>query len=115
MTAHESAIREAKPQSGNLLAQSGNPTPLSGKPPAQSVNLGPQSVNLLHRFIRRLCHWRAMSTEDLAALLQRNRNCVTNRLVTPMLKAGRLEMTIPEQPNHPQQQYRATVPPEERA
>ena len=83
----------------------GNPTPLSGKPPAQSVNLGPQSVNLLHRLIRRLRHWRAMAAEDLAALLQRNRNYVTNRL----------EMTILDQPNLPQQQYRATVPPEERA
>jgi hypothetical protein len=31
-----------------------------------------------------------------------------------MLRAGRLTMTIPDQPNHPQQQYRATVPPEGR-
>ena len=131
-------------QSANPSAQSGNPPPLSGESAPQSVNPGAQSVNPPHRLttlpglppelanslgtlkkrvsqpemeelVWRICHWRAMSTEDLAGLLQRNRNYVTNRLVTPMLKAGRLEMTIPEQPNHPQQQYRATVPPEERA
>ena len=56
-----------------------------------------------------LCAWRAFSTEELAQLLGRNRNYVTNRLITPMLRAGRLTMTLPEQPNHPDQRYRALV------
>ena len=119
---------------------SGNLPSLSGNPPAQSVNPGSQSVNPPHRLaafpglpsdladalknlkkrvpqpemeeiVWQLCTWRALATEDLAALLDRNRNYVTNRLLTPMLRSGRLEMTIPNQPNHPQQQYRAVVPP----
>ena len=65
----------------------------------------------MEEIVWQLCTWRALATEDLAALLDRNRNYVTNRLLTPMLRSGRLEMTIPNQPNHPQQQYRAVVPP----
>ncbi len=116
--------------------ESVNPQPLSGNPPAQSVNLPPQSVNQVHRYaafpglpphlenalaslkarvsqpemqdlVWQLCAWKALATDELAALLNRNRTYVTNRLVTPMLRAGRLEMTIPDQPNHPDQRYRA--------
>jgi DNA-directed RNA polymerase specialized sigma24 family protein len=111
-----------------------DPQPVN--PGLQSVNLDPQSVtpprrledfsgmpsglaeklkNLkqkaplpqLEEIVWQLCHWQALSAEDLAALLGRNRNYVTNRLVTPMLRSRRLEMTIPNQPNHPLQQYRA--------
>jgi hypothetical protein len=32
---------------------------------------------------------------------------LTNRLLTPMLLTGALKMTIPDQPNHPQQRYRS--------
>ena len=131
-------------QSGNLPVQSGNLPPLSGNPPPQSGNLPPESVKQVPRLgfppglpndlqndlqslrqrmpqpemeelVWRLCNWHASSAEELAKLLRRGRKYVQDRLLTPMLKAGRLEMTIPDQPNHPQQQYRATVPPEERA
>ena len=61
-----------------------------------------------------LCRWRPLSTEELADLLGRNRNYVTNRLLTSMLRSGRLVMTIPAHPKHPEQQYRAAVTPEER-
>lgn len=134
----------AEPLSGNPPAQSVNLSPQSVNPGAQSVNLSPQSVNLLHGLARypglpadleksltalkkrvpqpemeelvwRLCHWRSLATDELAQLLGRNRNYVTNRFLTPMLRASRLEMTIPDQPNHPQQQYRAAVPPENRS
>lgn len=120
-------------QSGNLGAQSGNLPPQSG-------NSEPQSVNLVHRFAPlpglppdlerdlsslkarmpqpamedltwRLCAWRELSTEELAQLLRRNRNYVQDRLITPMLRAGRLAMTMPDQPNHPEQRYRATAAP----
>ena len=63
----------------------------------------PEMVQLVFE----LCSVRPFSTEELALLLGRNRTHVQVRLVTPMLRAGRLAMTIPDQPNHPQQKYRA--------
>jgi len=62
--------------------------------------------------VLRLCAWRALSTDELASLLQRNRNYITNHLITPLLRSRKLVMTIPDQPNHPEQKYRAAVPPE---
>jgi ATP-dependent DNA helicase RecG len=57
----------------------------------------------------RLCQWQPCSTDELAHLLNRSRKYMLDRLVTPMLRAGRLAMTIPDQPNHPDQRYRAVV------
>ena len=37
------------------------------------------------------------------------RQYILDAYVTPMVAAGRLEMTIPDQPNHPQQNYRVRV------
>jgi ATP-dependent DNA helicase RecG len=61
----------------------------------------------------RLCAWKSLSAGELARCLARSRNHVTNRLLTPMLRAGRLEMTMPSRPKHPQQTYRATAMPNE--
>ncbi|MFZ5496483.1 MAG: ATP-binding protein [Verrucomicrobiota bacterium] len=118
-----------------------NPGPETPHENGKSVNPPPESVNQVHRFaampgmpealvaalhtlkakvpqpemqdlVWQLCAWRALSTEELAQFLDRNRNYVTNRLITPMLRAGRLEMTLPDQPNHPDQRYRALVTPQ---
>ncbi|MBL9219694.1 MAG: putative DNA binding domain-containing protein [Opitutaceae bacterium] len=128
----------AKAISDNLPPVSDKPPALSANPPPLSVNPPPQSVNPVHRYaafpglppaleqaltqlkarvaqpemedlVWQLSAWKALSTDELATLLGRNRTYVTNRLVTPMLRAGRLAMTIPDQPNHPDQRYRAVV------
>jgi len=113
------------PQSGNLQSESGNLPAQSGNPPAR-VAFPPGLPSDLERalttlktrvpqpqmedLVWRLCAWRAFSTETLAGMLGRSRKYVLDRLITPMLRNGRLRMTIPEQPNHPQQQYEAAVP-----
>ena len=131
----------SEPQSGNLPGQSGNPGALSGNLAGQSGKLAPESGNPpppqdfppglpeglrndlqtlkqrvpqpeLEDLVWRLCHWQSIGAEDLARLLRRERKYVQDRLLTPMLRSGRLELTLPDQPNHPQQQYRAAVPPE---
>jgi ATP-dependent DNA helicase RecG len=124
------------PDSGNLTVQSGNLDLQSGNLPPQSANLVDRlaafpglpddlaravlslkkraSQQVIEELAWRLCNWHPMSTENLSILLDRNRKYVFDRLVRPMLRARRLEMTIPGQPNHPEQQYRATLPPENR-
>lgn len=119
------------PQRAHTASSSANPPPISVNPSSESVNqvhrlsaapgLPPELAKALAELksrvpqpemedlVWKLCAWKVQSTEELAQLLQRNRTYVTNRLITPMLRAGRLEMTIPDQPNHPDQRYRAII------
>ena len=57
----------------------------------------------------RLCVWRSLSSRELAQALGRSRKYINDRLITPMLRAGRLERTIPDRPFDAQQTYRAVV------
>lgn len=70
--------------------------------------------DVIRSAIRALCAWRPLSADDLATLLHRTRIHLVNEHIRPMLQDGELQRTIPHQPNHPQQQYRAAVPAEER-
>jgi len=60
-----------------------------------------------------LCAWKPLRSIELSNLLGRHRNYVTNSIITPMVRTGRLVMTIPDQPKHPHQRYRATGIPTE--
>lgn len=121
-------------ESGSLSGES--PPPLSGESAALSGKLKAQSGKLekllaslpvdlrseiqelkqrvahptLIALVQRLCGSRPLSGDELALLLRRNRNYVQDRLLTPLLRQGRLGLTIPAQPNHPQQAYRAVEP-----
>ncbi len=108
------------PLSGNPGGLSGNLPPLSGNPASLSGKLPPELAEALTRLgkrasrsdmealVVRLCAWQPLSAEQVATLLQRTRKHALDSVITPLLRAGRLAMTIPEQPNHPQQTYRAT-------
>ena len=119
------------PLSGNPSAQSGNLAPLSGNPPVESGNpaggttvseslppdLAAQIDKLPKRappktvqdLVERICAIKAFSVEELAKQLGRDRQYILDSYVSPMVRDGRLKMTIPDQPNHPQQRYRAVV------
>lgn len=62
--------------------------------------------DLIRRINTALCAWRPLSADDLATLLGRTRVHLVNEHLSPMLAAGVLAHTIPEQPSHPQQKYR---------
>jgi ATP-dependent DNA helicase RecG len=119
---HPAQSIQSPPQSGMPPAQSGMVGALSGKAAALSAKFPGLPAELaehiaklparaeqtsLEELVVRLCAWQPLATDDLAVLLDRNRKYVLDRLVTPMLKNGRLAMTIPGQPRHPQQKYRA--------
>ncbi len=55
-----------------------------------------------------ICRARESTAEDLALLLGRDRKYVMNDYLRPLLQAGRIQYTIPQQPRHPSQRYRAT-------
>lgn len=50
---------------------------------------------------------RAWRLEELGALLQRNPEYIRQKYVQPLLQSGQIAMTRPEEPNDPQQAYRA--------
>ena len=54
-----------------------------------------------------VCRLRAWRAEELALLLHRNSRHVRNTYLRPLMRDGRLAMTNPEEPNDPQQAYRA--------
>jgi len=54
-----------------------------------------------------LCRLRAWPVEELALVLRRNPEVVRQNYLRPLMRDGRLVMTRPEEPNDPQQAYRA--------
>ena len=54
-----------------------------------------------------LCRLRAWQAEELATLLRRHARYVRNNYLRPLMRDGRMVMTRPEEPNDPQQAYRA--------
>jgi ATP-dependent DNA helicase RecG len=63
----------------------------------------------LRSLIHKLCSWEDLSLASLARLLNRNETYLGVQIISPMVKDGELQFTIPKEPNHPKQTYRAVV------
>lgn len=57
----------------------------------------------------RLCRHRTWQASELATLFNRNADYLGTQYLRPLVDAGVLEYTQPDQPNHPQQAYRASL------
>ena len=55
-----------------------------------------------------LCTLRAWRADELSLVLRRNPEVVRQNYLRPLMREGRIAMTRPEEPNSPQQAYRAT-------
>jgi ATP-dependent DNA helicase RecG len=65
--------------------------------------------------ILRLCAWRSLKTQEVAAILgRRTLNWVRDNYLSPMVRGGELEYLHPDNPAHPQQAYRTTAKGNER-
>ena len=60
----------------------------------------------------RLTHAHAHRGRTLAILLQRRPETVRQDYLRPLLKQRRIAMTLPDQPNDPEQAYRAVESPQ---
>ncbi len=56
-----------------------------------------------------LCVLRAWRADELSLVLRRNPEVVRQNYLRPLMREGRIAMTRPEEPNSPQQSYRATA------
>jgi ATP-dependent DNA helicase RecG len=54
-----------------------------------------------------LCRLRPWRTEELSDLLRRRPETIRQHYLRPLMRDGRLVMTNPDEPNDPQQAYRA--------
>lgn len=111
---------KAKPiqLSGEAIQVSAPPIQVSA-PPIQVSDLPPELAQLIQGLGKKtnppelqaallaLCQWRSLSASDLARLFDRSRVYLLNNYLTQMVSDGLLELTIPDQPKHPQQAYRS--------
>ncbi|WP_332450101.1 ATP-binding protein [Methanoculleus sp.] len=85
----------------------GLPTCLPTKLAEAIRNLGQRSPpGQVQQVITELCSIRAYTADELAVLLRRNKKWVFRSYLSPLLRAGILEYTVPENPRHPLQAYR---------
>ncbi len=127
-TKPEALSSESEGLSSNPPALSSNPEPLSSSPPgkfdealrrklldgipgtlaAEVGALGqrhpPQEVRDV---VVALCQVRAWRADELSTVLRRNPEVVRQNYLRPLMREGRLTMTNPQEPNDPQQAYRA--------
>jgi len=74
------------------------------------AGLGARSQpDAVREMVLRLCSLRPFTVAELAETLRRSPIHVHRYYVHPLLQAGRLAYTFPEEPKHPKQAYR-TVP-----
>lgn len=107
-----SQVSPGSSPSGKPLSEGLPPLP-EGLPPL-SEGLAAQLRGLGHRakpaavraVITALCAHYPMRPADLGVILGRNPGYIRETYLTPMVEAGELEYTHPENPAHPQQAYR---------
>lgn len=98
-------------QSGPQSHQSGDQAVTRGSlPPYLQVRLPEPghrpAKDQLRDLIVELCRYRPLASRELAELLGRSQHKPLIRdHLTPLIEAGRLQYTIPEMPQHPQQKY----------
>jgi len=96
--------------SSNLPALSGNPDWLGLPPDLRELvaGLGQRATpDKLRGAIVRLCQHRPWQASELAGLFGRNPTYLGTQYLRPLVSAGVLAYTMPDQPNHPHQAYRA--------
>ena len=121
----ETGSEAASPLPSNLGPLSSNPPSLSSNPQALSSNplwqalpallqqlvagLGQRaSPDKVREALVALCRHRPWQASELAELFDRNADYLGTQYLRPLVNAGVLAYTRPDQPNHPQQAYRAT-------
>jgi hypothetical protein len=110
-----------KPLPANLKPLPTNLKPLPANLKPLPTNLKSLPANLLEeirglgqrsppgyvqKIIAELCAIRAFTAEELAEILNRNKQWVYRSYITPMIRNGILEYALPENPHHPNQAYR---------
>ncbi|MCA9088654.1 MAG: putative DNA binding domain-containing protein [Planctomycetaceae bacterium] len=103
-------------KSGNLAGKSGNLTESERQGNSLLADLSEEIASIgrktdkdtLMGLICKVCARNEMSTSELANLFRKTRQHMLDFYLTPLVHEGRLVMTIPDTPHHPEQKYRAS-------
>jgi len=96
-----------KPLPTNLKPLPTNLKPLPTNLLEEIRKLGQRSPpGYVQKIIAELCAIRAFTADELAEILNRNKQWVYRSYITPMIRDGILEYTLPQNPHHPNQAYR---------
>lgn len=60
----------------------------------------------IKHFIVELCGWRSLKLIEIAAIMNRQPKYILRKFIQPLMSEGKLQYTIPDMPNHPEQAYR---------
>jgi len=56
--------------------------------------------------IEKICSWKALTAEEIAAAIEKDKGYISGEFLSMMIKDGLLEYTIPDMPKHPKQAYK---------
>ena len=72
-------------------------------------DLGKKASNeAMNNAILQLCSWKELTIRQLASIMNRNDKYLFG-IITPLRESGKLEYTIPDMPNHPEQAYKTAA------
>ena len=102
----DNAAMDAKTGSADgkarMPSRSEIPTPLRARLESLGRRIEPAEME---RLLVDLCAWTALSAEEIASLLGKTSNYISNRYLYRMAKDGRLQYKYPEMLKHPGQRY----------
>jgi ATP-dependent DNA helicase RecG len=64
-----------------------------------------------HAVIMKLCSWKALTAEEIAVIVKKDKTYISAEFLSKMIKSGVLEYTIPDMPKHPDQAYKTPKEP----
>ena len=60
-------------------------------------------------FVKTVCREKALSTQEIVVLIDKNSAYVSTRYISPLISSGDLEYTHPEMIQHPDQKYKTKL------
>ncbi|MRX46407.1 ATP-binding protein [Pedobacter puniceum] len=71
------------------------------------ITVREKDINKIKNLIYKICKHRSCSVREIAALIKRKENTVLRNYIIPMKEDNKLQYTIPDMPNHPDQAYQS--------
>lgn len=80
--------------------------PLELKEPLDRLGKKCHDEDKIKDFIVELCGWKSLKLIEIAAIMNRQPKYILRKFIQPLMSEGKLQYTIPDMPNHPEQAYR---------
>ncbi len=106
---HEAIVNQLPEESEPVRDALVNQLPIHLKEKLNKFTGRTTDKEALEIFICELCDFKDYSTKQLSVLFTKQEKYMLHNFIKPLRESGRLEYTIPEMPNHPQQAYKTKL------